>query len=166
MRKLIQFLVVILIPFNFCFAQGRVSLIIFNVAHCKNTNELLLYYKITNEGDCNEIFYKPAKDDFCNGLLFLKITDIKSHRTGFYFPCTGKEQLDNILLDTTNTFLLKPKQSYKSFIRVKNKHLSLPIKKHKPYSLFMSINYDNLESTSAINVYKNKLTSNKATFGW
>jgi hypothetical protein len=118
-----------------------------------------LQYEI--RGTDSLVFYKISNDSFCEGLATLSITAAKFHQTTLYFPCVGKLQLENILFTDQNSFKVNSDQVYRGALDINVDEIPIELLKHHRYCFQLSLNFNNIESSTKENHYKESLISNK-----
>jgi|GEM_PF-6523281 len=69
-------------------------------------------------GNDTLFFYKYRIDDICNSIMGIKIIRYPSKKDGFYWPCTGTYQLDNLHYNSETTFRLLPGEKHSLYFTV------------------------------------------------
>jgi len=158
------FLIFILIA-KFVFAQKQSFLVINNITD-NSKSQLAISFNIINNSDSSKFFYIISNSSFCEGLAYLEIIDDKTNEKGFYFPCKGRMQLDNISLNRKNSVVINHNSTCKLSIVISLKNVTVKMRKGRRYKLRLNFNYNNLVSNSTVDYYNQRMVSNQFIFSY
>lgn len=137
--------VIMLIPFlSFkCYAQLDLKI------HLLSQNKSTITLKLTSTNRSSNdtiLFYVPEESMLCMSLLQINFVNIQNGDNHEYSPCTTIYDIDRILLDKENSFLLLPNDSDSVNMELKLKDVSPYLKKGR-YKVIVSLAYEyrNLE---------------------
>jgi hypothetical protein len=117
-----QFLLFLTLLFlnNYCKAQETS----FTIIKGKENNNWIISVKVFNNTDKTQIFYRPTKDDFCNGIISLSFVNKNNQKIDF--PCKDSPQIDHIQINCNNSFILNRNESIilKYYFNINEKFVS------------------------------------------
>ena len=148
-----------------CVIIGQNKVLDLQIENSKVTNDGISFnLVITNVSDTPIRTYLPQKRDICNSLLKINCINVYTGQSRDLVFCGYIDDLDCIILDSLNTVLLTPKESFEQYFYFPNRDLYIKRKRKKKDIYQISVEW-RLKDVSFKglfeNVFRDTVESNK-----